>query len=121
VNLTSSVEPSKIDLANVAFKPAMSTNEMRKVEKISQSFGVQRRIALALATKSRSEMTLALNNLRSSSDDDVFTLLDCVSDYLDHLKATTQIVEMVQARVIVTVHDVFGIPFDDTESDNREM
>lgn len=120
MNAASNVKPAEIDLATVLFEAAMSMSEMREVEQICQSFGVQRRITLTLATKSRPEMTLALNKLKINSDEDVFMLLDCLSDYLDHLKATIQIVEMVQARVILAAHDVFGIPFDATEASKSE-
>lgn len=111
MNMYSSIKPA-VSADPFDFDAALTPVEQRSVEQTCHSFGLYRRVMLALATKDRSELAEACTRL--NQDNALDPLLDLVTDYRTHLEQMAKFASAIEARVIVACHDALGLSLDET-------
>lgn len=89
-------------------KPA----EVAELENAARDWGVNRRIAFVIASKSRSELTEVVRNLAADNEEALFEMLDGMRGLIDHYKSCLDVFSAVEARILVAASDAFDIPFD---------
>lgn len=89
-------------------KPA----EVAKFEDAARDWGVNRRVAFVIASKSRWELTEVVRNLAADNEEALFEMLDGIRGLIEHYKSCLDMFSAVEARILVAASDAFDIPFD---------
>ncbi|WP_326523351.1 hypothetical protein, partial [Sphingomonas sp.] len=84
------------------------------------SSGVNRRVTIILAAKSRIEMTEALRKL-NEEEEGFEPMLDMVTDYRKHVERMVDFAKMVEARLTIAAHDALGLTLDETEPQDDQI
>jgi sugar phosphate isomerase/epimerase len=96
------------------FAPALGPDEWKVMEDACHSFGVNRRVTIVLAAKSRTEMAETLRKL-NEEEEGFEPMLDMVIGYREHVERMADFAKMVEARLIIAAHDALGLTLDETE------
>jgi len=81
------------------FEPLMTTEEAEQTARDEKNFMLQRRLSLAVLTKSRTELELMMTD----SPDTVTNIMEIVMSTHEQYKAITEALQIAQARLISVV------------------
>lgn len=94
------------------FFSVCSVDQVDDLEKEANGWGVNRRIAFAIAAKNRFELTEAVRSLAKTDEDAFCEMLDGVRGLIEHYQRSLELFAAVEARLFVAAHDAFDMPFD---------
>jgi len=81
------------------FSAAITKEEMYQGEKVTQNWGITRRLAMAALTRSSSD----LEDLSAPAAEGMMEALESLSKYLKWREHETEMLEAAQARMIVVI------------------
>jgi hypothetical protein len=86
-------------MQRIDFEPLMTTDEAQQTARDEQHFKMQRRLSLAVLTKSRTE----LEQMITDSPVEITNMMEMVITTTEQYKAITEALEIAQARLISVV------------------
>ena len=113
MNMHTTIKHASNSPRDMSFTAAMSREQMKEVENITQALGVNRRVVLLFAALDRRAMTTAIRNLEASESDEL-TTLEMIRTFVEHCETMCELARSIEARAILAYHDALGLSLDDT-------
>ncbi|WP_375272405.1 hypothetical protein [Sphingomonas sp.] len=93
----------------IEFEPIFDGKQMREAEEAAKSMDVQQRIALALATKNRSQLTEMILKMAEEHESLFFEMVDGLKDLVQHYEECIELFKSVEAPLLIAAHQAFEV------------
>jgi hypothetical protein len=92
------------------FKAALTVEQQQGIERLSVGFGVNRRIATSLMTRSRKQLIAGGDGTPPDEQFEALILIEQqISNYIDHLNDMQEMAKAAQARVFATMQTMIDL------------
>lgn len=97
-NVASSLPAAAEEVAALEFGAAITDAQREAIEETAHGFGISRRIALAVLSRSKAQLVGPAKENDAFGEASVH-MLEAANEYVDHLKAMLDLAQTAQARM----------------------